>query len=135
MLGHRTYPLSLITSILGEPDRLLALGEPHESGVNAQLSAVMSFAGGRQAMVNTQMPNFTPTSATIMGTEASLTIDGPFNMPGVIAIRFPEGTRPAYEEPAGAQVKGLHNEAAAVARAISADTSPRRRRGTAGTGP
>ena len=47
LLDLGTYPLSLITSVLGEPDRLLALGERHETGVNAQLSAVMSFAGGR----------------------------------------------------------------------------------------
>ena len=120
LLDLGTYPLSLITSVLGEPDRLLALGEPHESGVNAQLSAVMSFAGGRQAMMNTQLHNFTPTSATIVGTEASLTIDGPFNMPGGFSVRFPDGTRLAYEEPAGAHFEGLHYEAAAVARAIAA---------------
>lgn len=120
LLDLGTYPLSLITSVLGEPDRLLALGEPHESGVNAQLSAVMSFAGGRQAMINTQLHNFTPTSATIVGTEASLSIDGPFNMPGNFSVHFPDGTRLAYEEPAGAHFEGLHFEAAAVARAIAA---------------
>ncbi|HSL38434.1 MAG TPA: gfo/Idh/MocA family oxidoreductase, partial [Arthrobacter sp.] len=120
LLDLGTYPLSLITSVLGEPDRLLALGEPHESGVNAQLSAVMSFAGGRQALMNTQLYNFTPTSATIVGTEASLTIDGPFNMPGGFTIRFPDGTQLAYEEPVGTQVDGLHYEAAAVAGAIAA---------------
>lgn len=80
----------------------------------------MSFAGGRQAMMNTQLHNFTPTSATIVGTKATLTIDGPFNMPGGFTIRFPDGTRLAYEEPAGTQVDGLHYEAAAVARAIAA---------------
>ena len=80
----------------------------------------MSFAGGRQAMMNTQLHNFTPTSATIVGAEASLTIDGPFNMPGNFSVRFADGTRLAYEEPAGTQLDGLHYEAAAVARAISA---------------
>ena len=106
LLDLGTYPLSLITSVLGEPDRLLALGERHETGVNAQLSAVMSFAGGRQAVMNTQLHNFTPTSATIVGTEASLTIDGPFNMPGGFTIRFADGTRLAYEEPVGTHVDG-----------------------------
>jgi predicted dehydrogenase len=120
LLDLGTYPLSLITSVLGMPDRLSALGEPHESGVNGQLSAVMSFAGGRQAVMNTQLHNFTPTSATIVGAEASLTIDGPFNMPGGFTVCFPDGTRLDYEEPAGAHFEGLHYEAAAVARAIAA---------------
>lgn len=66
------------------------------------------------------MHNFTPTSATILGTEASLAIDGPFNMSGGFTIRFPDGTRLAYEEPVGTQVDGLHYEAAAVARAVAA---------------
>lgn len=120
LLDLGTYPLSLITSVLGDPERVLAIGEPHRAGVNGQLSAVMSFAGGRQAVMNTQLHNFTPTSATLVGTEATLTIDGPFNMPGGFTVRFPDGTRIAYDEPAGAHFEGLHYEAAAVARAIAA---------------
>ena len=41
-------------------------------------------------------------------------------MPGNFSVRFPDGARRAYEEPAGAHFEGLHYEAAAVARAISA---------------
>lgn len=120
LLDLGTYPLSLITSVLGDPERVLAIGEQHRAGVNGQLSAVMSFSGGRQSVMNTQLHNFTPTSATIVGTEATLTIDGPFNMPGGFSVRFPDGTRIAYDEPAGAHFEGLHYEAAAVARAIAA---------------
>jgi predicted dehydrogenase len=120
LLDLGTYPLALITSVLGDPERVLAIGEWHPAGVNGQLSAVMSFGGGRQAMMNTQLHNFTPTSATLVGTEATLTIDGPFNMPGGFAVRFPDGARTVYEEPAGAHFEGLHYEAAAVARAIAA---------------
>jgi predicted dehydrogenase len=119
LLDLGTYPLALITSVLGDPERVLAVGAPHQAGVNGQLSAVMSFAGGGQAVVNTQLHNFTPTSATLVGTAASLTIDGPFNMPGGFTVRFPDGTRTVYEEPAGAHFEGLHYEAAAAARAIA----------------
>lgn len=55
-----------------------------------------------------------------MGSEATLTIDGPFNMPGGFEIRFPDGTRMRHHEPGGAHFEGLHYEAAAVARAIAA---------------
>jgi predicted dehydrogenase len=82
LLDLGTYPLALITELLGAPERMHVLGQPHESGVHAQLSAIMGFAGGSQAVMNTQLHNFTPTAATIVGSQATLTIDGPFNMPG-----------------------------------------------------
>lgn len=120
LLDLGTYPLALITEVLGAPAVLHAVGQPHESGVNAQLSAVMQFPGGAQAVANTHLHNFTPTGATIVGTEATLVIDGPFNMPGGFEVRFPGGTTLCYQEPAGGHLEGLHYEAAAVARALAA---------------
>ncbi|MHA7291443.1 Gfo/Idh/MocA family protein [Arthrobacter sp. MDT3-24] len=120
LLDLGTYPLALVTEVLGRPERLYAIGQPHPSGVNAQLSAVMQFASGAQAVVNTHVHNFTPTGATIVGSDATLTIDGPFNMPGGFDIRYPDGTRVRYEEANGAHFEGLHYEAAAVARAVAA---------------
>lgn len=120
LLDLGTYPLALITEVLGSPERLHAAGRQHESGVNAQLSAIMEFPGGSQAVMNTQLHNFTPTAATIVGSGATLTIDGPFNMPGGFEVRFPDGSRLRHDEPAGGHFEGLHYEAAAVARAITA---------------
>lgn len=120
LLDLGTYPLALIIEVLGAPERLHAVGQPHESGVNAQLSAVMEFPGGSQAVMNSHLHNFTPSAATIVGSDATLTIDGPFNMPGGFEIRFPDGTRLRHTESAGAHFEGLHYEAAAVARAVAA---------------
>ena len=120
LLDLGTYPLALVTEVLGSPSQLHAIGSPHESGVNAQLSAVMQFDGGAQAVVNTHLHNFTPTTATIVGSKATLVIDGPFNMPGAFEVRFPDGSRLRQAEPAGGHFEGLHYEAAAVARAIAA---------------
>lgn len=123
LLDLGTYPLALVTEVLGSPQQLAAVGQPHESGVNAQLSAVMQFDGGAQAVVNTHVHNFTPTAATVVGSEATLTIDGPFNMPGGFEVRFNDGTRLRHDEPAGGHFEGLHFEAAAVARAIAAGST------------
>jgi predicted dehydrogenase len=120
LLDLGTYPLALVTEVLGSPQQLAAMGQPHQSGVNAQLSAMMTFDGGAQAMVNTHVHNFTPTAAIVVGSEATLTIEGPFNMPGGFEVRFPDGTRLRHDEPAGGHFEGLHYEAAAVARAIGA---------------
>ncbi|NWL11099.1 oxidoreductase [Paenarthrobacter nitroguajacolicus] len=123
LLDLGTYPLALVTEVLGSPRYLWAVGQPHESGVNAQLSAIMQFDGGAQAVVNTHVHNFTPTAATIVGSKATLVIDGPFNMPGAFEIRFPDGSRLRHDEPAGGHFEGLHYEAAAVARAIAAGST------------
>ncbi|NVN00375.1 Gfo/Idh/MocA family oxidoreductase [Arthrobacter sp. SDTb3-6] len=120
LLDLGTYPLALITDILGEAVQLAAVGTDLESGVNGQISAVMAFSDGAQAVVNTQLHNFTPTSASIVGTAATLTFDGRFNMPGGFSIHYPDGTVLRHEEPAGAHFEGLHHEAAAVACAIHA---------------
>jgi predicted dehydrogenase len=119
LLDLGTYPLALITEVLGAPQQVMAIGQKHDSGVNAQLSAVMEFAGGSHAVMNTHIHNFTPTVATIVGSKATLTLDGPFNMPGGFELRFPDGTRLRHDEPPGAHFEGLHYEAAAVARAIT----------------
>lgn len=128
LLDLGTYPLALITEVLGSPERLHAAGQPHESGVNAQLSAIMEFPGGSQAVMNTQLHNFTPTAATMVGSEATLTIDGPFNMPGGFEVRFPDGSRLRHDEPACGHFEGLHYEAAAVARAIAAGQTETKQR-------
>lgn len=120
LLDLGTYPLALITEVLGSPRELHAVGQAGESGINLQLSAVMAFDGGAQAVMNTHVHNFTPTSATIVGSKATLIIEGPFNMPGSFEVRFPDGVRLRHDEPAGGHLEGLHYQAAAVARAVAA---------------
>jgi hypothetical protein len=52
--------------------------------------------------------NFTPTAATIVGSKAILTLDGPFNMPGGFELSLPDGTRLRRDEPTAAHFEGLH---------------------------
>lgn len=115
-----TYPLAFTTRVLGAPDTVAAIGTKHPSGVNGQLSMALGFASGAQAIVNTGIHNFTPTEAVIVGTEATLRIDGLFNMPGGFTLRHADGRELRYEETPGAHFEGLHYEAAAVARSIAA---------------
>ena len=120
LLDLGTYPLALITTLLGQPRQVMAIGTDHSSGVNGQISAIMSFEGGAQAVVNTQLHNFTPTTASLVGRTATLTFDGMFNRPGGFSVRYPDGRELRYDEPTGAHFEGLHFQAAAVARSIHA---------------
>lgn len=123
LLDLGTYPVALTTWVLGAPLRVKASGTPAPSGVNGQIAAV--FEGHNDtgqnyalASLHTTLFAFTPSTAVIAGTEAVLTIDGPFMIPGSFHVTAPDGRRLDYTEPAIGH-EGLHYQAAAVARAIS----------------
>lgn len=120
LLDLGIYLLALATDLLGDPDRVLCLGAALPSGVNGQLSALLGFPGGAQATLMTTMLGFTPAQLTVVGTEAALTFDGPFNSPGGLTVRTADGTVHRWDGTPGSHVDGLHFQAAAAARAIAA---------------
>lgn len=120
LLDLGVYLLALATDILGEPERVLGLGTPLGNGVNGQLSALLGFPGGAQATLTTTMLGFTPAQLTVVGTEAALTFDGPFNAPGGLTVRTADGQTHRWDGAPGSHVDGLHFQAAAAARAIVA---------------
>jgi predicted dehydrogenase len=118
LLDLGTYPLAFLTTVLGRCTEAVVVGIDHSSGVNAQLSAALRFDTGALGTMSTTLHNFTPTMATVVGTRATLAVDGPFLMPGGLSVRWPDGTALRHEERPGAHFEGLHFQAAAVARAI-----------------
>ena len=121
LLDLGTYPVSFATWVLGAPTRILAAGQPHPNGVNGQASAVLLDAHGNQAQVHTTLFSNTPTTATVAGTSATLTLPGPFYQPGDLVLSSAAGDRRlAYTEPRTAH-DALYFEAAEVARCIGAD--------------
>jgi predicted dehydrogenase len=120
LLDLGTYPLSLATWVLGPPDRVLAAGQPHPAGVNGQVAAILSDPEGNQAALHTTLFSNTPTTATIAGTEATLTLPGPFYQPGDLLLTSADGTRQlTFAEPRTAH-DALHFEGAEVARCVAA---------------
>jgi predicted dehydrogenase len=117
MLDLGTYPVSFAGFVLGEADRVRAVGEPHLAGVNGQVSAVLATTSGAQAVLNTTVFANTPTTGSICGTAATLAIDGPFYQPGPMTLTSVQGDRLTYDEPTIAH-EGLFFEAAEAARCI-----------------
>jgi hypothetical protein len=97
----------------------MAQGQPHPAGVNGQTSAILRDADGKQAVVHTTLFSDTPTTATIAGTHATLSLPGPFYQPGDLALTSSGGTSLPHTEPRTAH-DALHFEAAEVARCITA---------------
>jgi predicted dehydrogenase len=118
LLDLGTYPISLVSWILGEPATVQAAGQPHPAGVNGQASAIMTNADGGQGVINTTLFSNTPTTAVIAGTAATLTISGPFYQPGSMTLTSATGKVLPYTEPMIAH-DALFYEAAEVARCIS----------------
>jgi predicted dehydrogenase len=120
LLDLGTYPVSLATWILGDPAEVLASGQPHPAGVNGQTAAILRDTAGNQAVVHTTLFSDTPTTATIAGTRATLSLPSPFYQPGDVVLAPAGGGTPlTYTEPRVAH-EALYFEAAEVARCIAA---------------
>jgi predicted dehydrogenase len=117
LLDLGTYPVSLAVAVLGEPDHVLAAGQPAPSGVNGQAAAILSGRTGSQALIHTTILANTPTTATITGTAGTLEIAGAFYMPGPFSLISSSGARLEFAE-AAVRHDALYYQAAEVARCI-----------------
>lgn len=121
LLDLGTYQVSFLAEIFGVPERVVGLGQSDPSGVNGQLSAILTDAEGNQGTMSTTLYGFTPTNAAIVGTEGTIRFDGPFHLPGSFEVISADGSKTLrYEEPSGRHFEGLFYEAAEVARRITA---------------
>jgi predicted dehydrogenase len=129
LLELGTFPIALANAVLGMPERVHAIGQAAPSGVNGQTSIILGHPGGTQSTIHTTLFSDTPTTATIAGTKATLSLPGPFFGPGDVLLTEAGGSRRQirYTEPA-IGLRGLHYQAAEVARRISSGerSSPRR---------
>ena len=115
-----TYPVSLLTKLMGVPSRVVGMKQEDESGVHGQLAVVLSDARGNLGTMATTLYGLTPTNAAIVGTGGTVRFGSEFNLPGPFEVVSPDGSvRLVYEEPVGRHFEGLFYEAAAVARAIA----------------
>ncbi|OCX66997.1 hypothetical protein BFP70_03950 [Thioclava sp. SK-1] len=121
LLDLGTYPLSLITRLMGIPAQMVGMRQMDKSGVHGQLSLIMADAFGHQATLSTTLYGITPTNAVIVGTQATLRFGSEFNLPGPFTLSSADGTQAlTWDEPVGRHFEGLYYEAAEVARCISA---------------
>jgi predicted dehydrogenase len=121
LLDLGTYQVSFLTKIFGVPKQVVGVGQTDASGVNGQLSAILSDAKGNQGVFSTTLYGFTPTNAIILGTEGAIHFDGPFHLPGSFVVASADGSQTLrYDEPSGRHFEGLYYEAAEVARRIAA---------------
>ena len=118
-----TYPLWFARWVLGPLETVQDLATPapptlSPDGVEGQIAVVQRNAAGAVAVLFASVLGDTPTTATVVGSQATLRLDGPFYQPGGFSLRSHDGRELRYDEPQIAH-EGLHYEAAAVARALA----------------
>ena len=118
MLDLGTYLVSFAVDVLGTPDQINAAGTPTAAGVFGQTAMIMT-RGVQQAVLHTTILANTPTAATVAGTHATLSIDGPFYQPGGFTLNAVEGGERLRHIESTIAHQGLHYQAAEVARRIS----------------
>lgn len=118
LLDLGTYPVSFATWVLGAPAGVLAAGQPHPAGVNGQAAAILTHNHSAQAVIHTTLFSDTPTTATVAGTLATLTLAGPFYQPGNFELRSADGQQTLTWTEENTAHDALHFEAAEVSRSI-----------------
>ncbi|CAN5129050.1 Gfo/Idh/MocA family oxidoreductase [soil metagenome] len=124
LLDLGVYPVSFAHDFLGVPDAVHATGSLTETGVDGQVSVVLSYGERVQATLSTTLWAKTPTTASISGTEGFVTVAGSFYTPTSFRVQRNDGRVWTFDHPSP---RGLQFQAAEVARRVAAgDTeSPR----------
>ncbi len=119
LLDLGTYPVALAAHLMGPIDELAAFGTKAPSGVNAQTTVALR-SGTVLASLHTGLSGTGDSSATLIGSEGTIVLPGPFYQPGpVLRVDRGGGTRIVFDEER-IRHEGLCWEAAAVARDVSA---------------
>jgi predicted dehydrogenase len=119
LLDLGIYPVSFASMVLGTPDRIVSIGDPAFTGVDAQISMLFGYERGAQAVLTCTLRAKSPTTASIVGTEARIEIDGDFYAPATVRLipRVGEPTLVSSEH----QGRGLRHQADEVARRLAAN--------------
>ena len=106
LLDLGVYPISLAHKLLGRPTRIVSDTVLGPTGVDEQVSAILGFPGGRQAIVSASLRNRTTNEAVLMGTHGTMRLHAPLYQPEVLSFaRAPlEGAAPAGRAPCSAHL-------------------------------
>ena len=119
LLDLGVYPVSYASFVLGAPTGVVARGTLTETGVDRQVSAVLTYASAAQSVVHTTLAARTPTVAAISGSEARIELDGPFYTPRVVRLVTRDGEVHESAPPVIEGHLGLCHQAAHLAQLVA----------------
>jgi predicted dehydrogenase len=131
LLDLGVYPVSFAMSLLGRPTNVVARRVLGSGGADEQVSIILDFDGGRQAILGASGRTRTANDATILGTEGMIRVNEPLYCPESLTVTptSPIGGEPKRAERGRlARVKdaNLVRELRAIVRRAKAKTITRR---------
>jgi predicted dehydrogenase len=118
LLDLGIYPVSFASMVLGAPNRIVAIGDPAFTGVDAQTSMLFGYESGAQAVLTCTLRAKSPTTASIVGNEGRIEIEGDFYAPATVKL-IPRDGEPT-QVGSTHEGRGLRHEADEVARRLAA---------------
>ncbi|HET9073725.1 MAG TPA: Gfo/Idh/MocA family oxidoreductase [Solirubrobacteraceae bacterium] len=118
LLDLGVYPVSFASMLLGPPQRVVALLDPAFTGVDAQTSMLLGYAGGAQAILTCTLAAQGPTRAVIVGTMGRIETGPRFYAPTDVTL-IPREGEPVHV-PSRHTGSGLRHQADEVARCLAA---------------
>jgi predicted dehydrogenase len=86
MYDMGVYPVAFSIEHMGYPSSIRALGQLSESGVEAEVTAILDYENGARAIFTLSALNHAPHHATISGTEGIIEYLTPFVVPSGISL-------------------------------------------------
>jgi predicted dehydrogenase len=119
LLDLGIYPVSFASMVLGPPNRIVSISHPAFTGVDAQTSMLLGHESGAHAVLTCTLRAKSPTTASIVGTDARIEIDGDFYAPTSVKLipRAGEPTLVSSEH----EGRGLRHQADEVALRLAAN--------------
>ncbi|WP_327001774.1 Gfo/Idh/MocA family oxidoreductase [Dactylosporangium sp. NBC_01737] len=119
LLDLGIYPISFTSFVLGAPEEIQATGTMTNTGVDAQVSAVLR-TGRAHGIISTTQTAASPTTASISGTAGRVEIAGPFYQPQSVRFTDLAGDTQATAPGSVAGHEGLVYQAAHFADLLTA---------------
>jgi predicted dehydrogenase len=116
LLDLGIYPVSFASYVLGTPERVTAVSDPTTTGVDAQTSILLQYAGGSHAVLTTTLGASTANVASIVGTDGRIEIDRTWYQPSSFTMTLESGVVERFEQPRVGG--GLRFEAVEVGRCL-----------------
>ncbi|PZQ89631.1 MAG: oxidoreductase [Leifsonia xyli] len=118
LLDLGIYPVSFAWDVFGAPSSVHAISSPTLTGVDRQTAIILGYPDGEQAVIHTQLDARGPSTAVVVGTEASIEIDPVWYTPTSFSLLDPADVvleRFAQEVPG----RGMQFQAAELERLVA----------------
>ncbi|ADP81450.1 Gfo/Idh/MocA family protein [Pseudofrankia inefficax] len=93
LLDLGVYPVSLASMLLGEPDRVSALGERDAAGVDEHVAVLMNYRQGAVAIARASLRVSLGCTARIFGSDGSIELPAFMHCPDELVLRGRSGTQ------------------------------------------